>query len=297
MIDLHVHTTASPDAEKTPAELFAMARQRGVNALAFADHNTVAAVEDGVRLSKETGIAFVPCVEINTCYAEKDLHLLAYHIRHDHPGTETLLARVRAEKWRVVERRFERLARIGFDVSFEDARRLSPDAPPTGWVYFEALRSRAGNRNDPRLAPYLGDSEDDIETAYRFYREFVRGRGGEVDVPYSGVSTYETIDRVRELSATPVLAHPGSIPDTAIEDLVRNGLAGLEVWSTKHDPAAVRRLRALAEKYDLIQTAGSDYHGGDRGRRGRFGIEVENEAAVVAALDGARLPTPSDGNG
>ena len=38
-----------------------------------------------------------------------------------------------------------------------------------------------------------------------------------------------------------------------------------EVWHPQHGPATVRRYRALAARFDLIETGGSDYHGHPRG--------------------------------
>ena len=43
---------------------------------------------------------------------------------------------------------------------------------------------------------------------------------------------------------------------------MKRGLDGIEVWHTKHDAAAVRRYRGLAERFGLLMTGGSDYHGG-----------------------------------
>ena len=41
----------------------------------------------------------------------------------------------------------------------------------------------------------------------------------------------------------------------------RGGMAGLECYYPLHDEETVHRCLALAEKYRLLPTGGSDYHG------------------------------------
>ena len=52
--------------------------------------------------------------------------------------------------------------------------------------------------------------------------------------------------------------------DELISGLVAEGLGGLEVYSSSHKKADIKRFRKLAKKYDLAMTCGSDYHGSNR---------------------------------
>jgi len=84
-------------------------------------------------------------------------------------------------------------------------------------------------------------------------------------VPKRTISLSEVLTAVCGDGAVPVLAHPGAYFERATrEDLVElteKGLAGLEVYSSYHEPEQVRSFRALAEELDLVATAGSDFHG------------------------------------
>ena len=63
-----------------------------------------------------------------------------------------------------------------------------------------------------------------------------------------------------------MLAHPGSsVSDLVVEQLAAAGLRGIEVWHPQHGAVAVRRFHALARRLDLLETGGSDYHGGPHG--------------------------------
>jgi predicted metal-dependent phosphoesterase TrpH len=72
---------------------------------------------------------------------------------------------------------------------------------------------------------------------------------------------------LRASGALPVLAHPGIIrTDDAglthiVRDAARAGLAGIECYYPLHDRATVARCVGLAERYALVPTGGSDYHG------------------------------------
>jgi predicted metal-dependent phosphoesterase TrpH len=54
------------------------------------------------------------------------------------------------------------------------------------------------------------------------------------------------------------------VPDFVIERLAEGGLRGLEIWHPQHGMSAVRRLRTLARRLDLLETGGSDFHGAGR---------------------------------
>ena len=60
----------------------------------------------------------------------------------------------------------------------------------------------------------------------------------------------------------PVFAHPGiSEKDEIIPELVAKGLAGIEVYYSRHSDQQVSHYRSICEKYGLLLTGGSDFHG------------------------------------
>ena len=73
----------------------------------------------------------------------------------------------------------------------------------------------------------------------------------------------EGVEMLRRVGGVPVLAHPAYMNELEpnIVALKEAGLMGMEVYYAKFDADTVRRLKTLAEKYDLIPCGGSDYHG------------------------------------
>ena len=78
----------------------------------------------------------------------------------------------------------------------------------------------------------------------------------------------ECIQLIRNAGGIPVLAHPVRyrfLNHPELEKMIRrfteDGLQGVETYYTENRPADTRYLEALSEKYRLIRTGGSDYHG------------------------------------
>ena len=106
------------------------------------------------------------------------------------------------------------------------------------------------------------------------------GPNGAAFVPRPAFHPSEAIALIHEAEGVSVLAHAGAMmPDAVIERLRSAGLRGIEVWHPQHNPATVRRYRALAERLSLLETGGSDYHGHPRG------ADLGDMHVPVAVLD------------
>lgn len=259
MIDLHIHTTASSDGQHTPREIFEMAKKIGLEAITFADHNTVAALDEGFRLSLEFGIEFIPAIEINTVYEELDLHLLAYYVDYKDPNFIAWLDEINEEKIEQGVKRFKRLREIGFVFDLEDVEKVSKGRIPSGSTFLRAILSRKENADDQRLRPYIdGDRSD--SPSLNFYLDYLRG-GRPAYVPLTACDTVNGIKKIKTFGGIPILAHPSDTPVEVIRNLIKEGLAGLEVYSSRHTPEESISFMELVEKYGIIYTAGSDFHG------------------------------------
>ena len=96
-------------------------------------------------------------------------------------------------------------------------------------------------------------------------------------VPGSILEPVEIIRLIRAAGGVAVLAHPIYLKrDEIIDQFVRDGLQGLEVYHSSHTPDVVRRYEAIADRLGLIRTGGSDYH-----------VEANKEGVTIGA---ARLP-------
>ena len=259
MIDLHIHTTASSDGQHGPQEIFEMSKRLEFEAIAFADHNSVASVGEGLRISREFGIEFVPCIEINTHYKGYDFHLLGYLIDHRDEGLLQWLKGLEANKRRQVRQRVNRLTKLGFMLSVKDVERHTLGREPTGVSYLKALLERKENRGDSRLRVYV-DGERSDSPYLNFYLDYLAG-GRPASIPIRFISTPEAIQLVQSLGGIPILAHPFEVKDERLFDLIGAGLEGLEVFSSYHREKDEQYFKGVCDRYGLLVTAGSDFHG------------------------------------
>ena len=87
----------------------------------------------------------------------------------------------------------------------------------------------------------------------------------------------EAVRLIVSAGGLPVLAHPVTTgdPEGTVKALVPAGLVGLEAYYHENAPADTAAMLALADRYGLVVTGGSDFHG---------------EATAGGALGGAEVP-------
>ena len=95
--------------------------------------------------------------------------------------------------------------------------------------------------------------------------------GGAAYFDKERLSPRRALEMIIDSGGIPVLAHPIQLrleSDEKIESIMRElidlGLAGLEVMHSDHTPDLVNKYTALADRFGLLKTGGSDFHGGNK---------------------------------
>jgi predicted metal-dependent phosphoesterase TrpH len=252
-IDLHIHTNAS-DGSYSPFEIIALARNRGIGAIAFTDHDTI----DGVRAvsgSRELDdIRFLTGVEITVeappAFDLSDsLHLLGYGIRIDDPELDCLLGTLQKARDERTPRIIARLCDLGMEISCEELT-AAFSGPQLGRPHIAQLMIHKG---------YVASIDE------AFDRYLSPGRPAYVDK--HRISFDKAARAIHHAGGLAVLAHPClySLADDRLESLVRalvkGGLQGLEIYYPEHSKAQIAFYERLAVKYGLLATGGTDFHG------------------------------------
>lgn len=241
--DLHIHSTFS-DGSQTPEEIVAEAVEKGLTAIAIADHDTVEGVMPAIEAARGTCLTVIPAVEISTEYQQAEVHILGYWIELDNEELHAKFRYVREARRLRAEEIVYKLRALGIEITIEDVLAQS-DGVSLGRPHVAQALLAKGYVNGPQEAfdRYLGRDKP----AY---------------VPRYKLSPYEAVRAVRNAHGCPVLAHPGlGVGDHIVEALVAAGLEGLEVYHSHHTPSHTRRALRLAEQYGLLITGGSDSHG------------------------------------
>jgi predicted metal-dependent phosphoesterase TrpH len=252
--DLHTHSVRS-DGHHTPREVVELAHGAGLDGVALTDHDTGDGLTEALEAGDELGLEVIPGTEFSAELGGRSVHVLAYW--HDH--TETALA---AELLRLRDARSDRALRmvenfnaLGVPISFARVLEIAAGAP-------------VGRPHLAQAVVEVGACADEREVFERYLAD-----GGPADAPKHAVDPVRAVELLRGAGGVVVLAHPAlfgardggeEFPTDALAAMVEAGLAGVEAEHPAHPGPAVERWTALARRYGLLVTAGSDHHGGER---------------------------------
>jgi predicted metal-dependent phosphoesterase TrpH len=245
--DLHVHTTAS-DGEYTPSQVVALARQAGLTAVAVTDHDTLAGVPEAVETARalpDPAVEVIPGVEITTVFDGRELHLLGYFVRPDHPELTAALASVCASRWERFREYLAKLADRGHVIPTDRARLV------------EEVSASLGRRHIASLLVACGFARSQNEAFYRFLLPLRK----EV-MPKEHIPIADAIRLVHDAGGAASLAHPP--PELEEEQFRRLHEAGLDAVEAEYAwgrSSPANRLREVAARFGFAVTGGSDCHG------------------------------------
>jgi len=242
-IDLHMHSTAS-DGSDAPEAVVALAERNGVRVIALTDHDCLDGLPAAAARAEAAGIRLIPGAELSVHEEGTDVHLLAYGFEPTDPALLEAIARYREARRERARKILARLKGLGIRIPLENVEEIA----------------QGGALGRPHVAEALlrgGHVESFNEAFQRFL-----GTHAPAYVAKAVVRLEEASQVVREAGGVTVLAHPGTLNrDHLIPGWARRGLDGIEVWHSKHDPAAIARYRDYARIHGLLMTGGSDYHG------------------------------------
>jgi predicted metal-dependent phosphoesterase TrpH len=273
-IDPHTHSVVS-DGTDSPAELVAQAAAAGLDVVGLTDHDAEAGWEEAAAAARRHHITLLPGAELSCRVKGVTAHLLSY--LHE-PAYGPLVA----EHRRVREAREERARTM--------VSKLAANYPITWEAVLEHTGADAtvGRPHIADTLVALGVVQDRSEAFTKLLHP-----SGPYYVRHYAPDAARMVELVREAGGVPVLAHPAAVKrqrivdDNAIGRLAEAGLAGLEVYHRDNPPAQRQRLLGLAQRFGLLATGSSDYHG--QGKPNRLGENLCPQAAYEAIVEQGEL--------
>ncbi|MDP3722044.1 MAG: PHP domain-containing protein [Candidatus Omnitrophota bacterium] len=241
--DLHLHTRFS-DGTQTPERVVELAAQAGLSAMAITDHDNTEALAVAQPAARRHGIELIAGVEMSASADGLEVHVLGFLLELDSPVLQQHMAEQQARRVTRVQEMVQRLRAIGVTIEAEEVLQLAGE----------------GTVGRPHVARVLLRHGYVSTVAEAFSRYLGPDNPG--FVPGSPMPPSRIIRVIREAGGVPVLAHPIYLKrDPLIDQLVQEGLVGLEVYHSGHTPEVVQRYEQIAERLQLLKTGGSDYHG------------------------------------
>ncbi|NNM68254.1 MAG: PHP domain-containing protein [Spirochaetales bacterium] len=251
MIDLHTHSTAS-DGRLDPTSLVELAHKTGLTLLALTDHDTTAGLDEAAQACQRHAISFIPGIEWEINNPNGEFHLLGLGLKNWSGGFALAVDKIQKLRHDRNQKIFARMLSAGLKGDYSEVEELA----------------QGGQIGRPHFARFLV-ARGKVSSVQDAFNQFL-GRGKLFWEPKVGLDFDEAIELIHSAGGQAVIAHPLSLalPWASLEEQLllfkSRGLDGLEAWHPSASVGACRRLEEMAQRLNLIVTAGSDFHGGNR---------------------------------
>lgn len=247
-IDLHIHTTFS-DGLVDPGLLVKKVLKSRLAAFAITDHDTIDGLKETARLLPKSGPELINGLELSTEHKGSDLHILGYMFDIDNLRLNEVLYDLQKKRDGRARKIVAKLKQMGMEIPYDEVIKAAG----------------VGSVGRPHIADALY-KHGHIKSYLEAFHKYI-AIGGPAYVPKTRVTPAEAIELIHDAGGLAILAHP-TIDNAVqyVESLVKDGLDGLEVYHYSTSRRDRQKIRQLAEKFELVLSGGSDYHGRDNRR-------------------------------
>ncbi len=248
MIDLHMHSIFS-DGSLTPEELVVEAERSKVSAIALTDHDTVDGLSRFLAAAEAANIRAFSGIEISVDFSPGSLHMLGYGFDPTDAAFLRELEWIRDGRDARNREILQKLNDLGLELTWEEVEKQA-GGDVVGRPHFALAMLARG---------YVADKDD------AFDRYLAKGKPA-----YAERRRFSAADAIRCIGlagGVASLAHPFSLGlgpvalDRLVADLKAQGLAGIESYYSEYTADQQREYLSLCNRYDLVPTGGSDFHG------------------------------------
>ncbi|MFC1987367.1 PHP domain-containing protein [Chloroflexota bacterium] len=271
-VDLHIHSNAS-DGRFSPSEVIHKSAEAGLTVIALTDHDTV----DGIIPALEAAKAFprlkvIPGVEISTDIAHGEVHVLGYFIDYTQNELQTALGQMRDSRQGRAQGMIAKLRNLGIFIDWARVKEIAG----------------SGSIGRPHIAQAMLE-KGYISSIKEAFTKYI-SQDGPAYFERKKMSPVEAAGLILRANGLPVLAHPFTIddPEKIVIELKAAGLVGIETYYDSCTTEETSKSVSLANKYGLIVTGGSDYHGLDASTETMLGganVPIESAEQLIALAE------------
>ncbi len=254
IIDMHTHTNYS-DGDLSPQELIRLAIDKRIGTLAITDHDTIEGIKKVNKnedIIVNSGIEIINGIELSAKTDKGRMHILGYGIDLKNKALNKKMIDLKDNSINSVLSIMEQIKRdYGIRFSYEDIKTLVNANHNLGRPDLAKLCVKYG---------YATTSQDAFDkyliAAHNKTRQTSKG------LPYQ-----ECLELITNSGGIPVLAHPKSLELSEkeflilLKEMIGCGLKGIEVYHSSHSKEEMEYYLKIANKYGLLISGGSDFHG------------------------------------
>ena len=242
-VDLHLHTTAS-DGTLTAAQLIGQVAQTSLRVIAITDHDSTDAIDEAMAAAAtHPRLTVIPGIEFGTEIGQSEVHLLGLFIDHHSPVLQDTLKQFRDQRVNSARQMVKKLNDMGIAITWERVSELAQGAV-----------------GRPHIARAMLEKQY-VETIHEAFERYI-GNDGPARVPRPKFEPVQALEAVHAAGGVGIVAHPRTVEglEDVLPPLAEAGLAGIEVFAEKYSAEHQEPYSALAKKYNLIESGGTDYH-------------------------------------
>lgn len=253
LIDMHVHTTYS-DGELTPKEVIKKAINHNIGIISLTDHDTINGVKTIDRNEdyiKNSGIKIINGIEVSCKYDNGTMHILGYDYDLDNSDLNKWLDDIRTNRMNATLSVMEQIKRdYGIVFNYQD-------------IIDMINKNNIGRPDLAKLCIKYGFCST-VDEAFDW---FLNPAKKKVQKTNKRTTFPECFKIIKNSGGLVVLAHPNSLLldknelEKMIIDMKKYGLDGIEVYHSSFTNKESNLYLNIANKYNLLISGGSDYHG------------------------------------
>ena len=250
-IDLHTHSTAS-DGTATPAEVFNIARELQLAAVALTDHDTTAGLAEFTAASAEHPECEAICgVELACSFMSREIHIVGLFINPASAELAGFIENARQERMRRNRDLFVKLELLGYKLSLDMPEFSNLPLDGVGRPHFAAA-----------LVNHYGFAH------LRQVFEKLLGKNRPAYIPRRLPEPAGAINAIHASGGVAVWAHPvrreaneRAYLKRAARKLAALGLDAVEGYYSMFSANETAMVHEVALPLDLAISGGSDFHG------------------------------------